>query len=600
MTLSQDARDQLIKLFETHHYPRHQTSLLQKTSLFLDNAQRDVRPYFYKLTDPEGAEFYLRPDFTVPVCLDYLAGLTRTDPQGFSRLSYIGPVFRWHKKARIEKLQAGIECLGAQGEHADTDILALTANALHQLGYPKFQMILGDPSLFEALVDALELEEAVRVVLKRRFLRQMFQWPMDGSAHDMTLTETPTHTDLLEKLQKENWHEATLKKSLQDQMIPLIGERSLDSIAARLRELYDRSATPPKKISSHLAQFFSVNTPPRRAIEKIARMTQNLGISLDPSLQNLTRLLDNIDSQKNLLRIPMRFATQFRGSNPGYYTGFVFSFTLPQGVVAAGGGRYDGLLKKLQNPKNLPPFGVGAALYLDSLAMTLIFAAPSKGRIGKETEIFLSACDLPLVRKTRGYTTTFQKSFFEVEVALMPAVEIAYRLQRGDIHLGITGYDLLCEIDSGDDFRHLRALKFSRAQVVVAVPKCWVDVHTMADLDDVAYDFKRRLNRRLRVATKYPRLTRGFFFKHKIIDYRLVESLGATEAAPAWRVADVIVDIKSTGKTLSDNGLKPLPEEILQSHAQLVSSKKAPWNSTARDTAQKLLKRLTQNKETLR
>ena len=225
---------------------------------------------------------------------------------------------------------------------------------------------------------------------------------------------------------------------------------------------------------------------------------------------------------------------------------------------------------------------------------TLIFAAPSKGRIGKETAAFLEAQNLPLVRKTRGYRTRFQNAFQDVEVALMPAVEIAYRLQRGDIHLGITGYDLLSEIDSGEDFRYVHALEFSRAQVVVAVPKCWVDVHTMADLDDVAYDFKRRLNRRLWVATKYPRLTRGFFFKHKIIDYRLVESLGATEAAPAWRVADVIVDIKSTGKTLKDNGLKPLQEEILQSQAQLVSAKRAPWNSANRDTAQKLLKRLTQ------
>ena len=379
--LPQEARDNLIQLFETHHYLRHQTSVLQETGLFLDHAQRDVRPHFYKLIDPEGAEFYLRPDFTVPVCLDYLAGHTRRDAHGISRLSYIGPVFRWHKTSRVEKLQAGIECLGAQGPHPDIEILAVTTQALHQLQHNKdpqqLHMILGDPSLFESLVDALAdaLDETVRLTLKRRFLRQMFHWPLDGSAHDMALTQTKTPHDseqksLLRRLKQDNWNEAALHKSLQEQNIPLIGERSLRSIVERLHELHDRSAEPPKDVASHLAQFFSINTHPRRAIEKVARIAQSLGITLDMPLEALSRLVDHLERHPLLKATQTRFATQFRGSNPGYYTGLVFAFVFPEEAtspMAAGGGRYDGLLAKMHNPHNFPPFGVGAALYLDSL-----------------------------------------------------------------------------------------------------------------------------------------------------------------------------------------------------------------------------------------
>jgi ATP phosphoribosyltransferase len=125
---------------------------------------------------------------------------------------------------------------------------------------------------------------------------------------------------------------------------------------------------------------------------------------------------------------------------------------------------------------------------------------------------------------------------------------------------------------------------------VVAVPQAWIDVRTMADLDDVAAGFREQHNRRMRVATKYINLTRGFFSTHGVVDYRIVESAGATEGAPATGAAELIVDITTTGATLAANGLKVLDDGvILRSQANLVASKEADWSLKARESARVIL-----------
>jgi ATP phosphoribosyltransferase len=108
----------------------------------------------------------------------------------------------------------------------------------------------------------------------------------------------------------------------------------------------------------------------------------------------------------------------------------------------------------------------------------------------------------------------------------------------------------------------------------------------MADLDDVTTGFRAQHNRRMRVATKYINLSRTFFASHGIVDYRIVESAGATEGAPAVGTAEMIVDITTTGATLAANGLKVLDDGvILRSQANLVASREADWSSEARETA---------------
>src|SRR4030088_2483526 len=130
---------------------------------------------------------------------------------------------------------------------------------------------------------------------------------------------------------------------------------------------------------------------------------------------------------------------------------------------------------------------------------------------------------------------------------------------------GVNGEDLVRESIADADKRValIDSLGFGSANVVVAVPKAWIDVRTMADLDDVTTGFRAQHNRRMRVATKYINLTRTFFAAHGVVDYRIVESGGATEGAPAVGTAEMIVDITTTGATLAANGLKVLDDRVI-------------------------------------
>jgi ATP phosphoribosyltransferase len=194
----------------------------------------------------------------------------------------------------------------------------------------------------------------------------------------------------------------------------------------------------------------------------------------------------------------------------------------------------------------------------------------------------------------RGYRGALA-GFPDIDVMLLSASEIAAALVAGDVHMGITGEDLLRETAPELDGRIklVKPLGFGFADVVVAVPQYWIDVSTMADLDDVCAAFAHRHHRRLRIATKYVQLTRAFFAHTGISDYRIVESSGATEGAPAAGNAEAIVDITTTGATLAANALKTLEDgTILKSQAQLAASLLADWSPEARSAAEKLLARI--------
>ncbi len=176
------------------------------------------------------------------------------------------------------------------------------------------------------------------------------------------------------------------------------------------------------------------------------------------------------------------------------------------------------------------------------------------------------------------------------------AAEIVHQLKTGRIQLGITGEDLVREtlpdVDRSVEF--LAPLGFGRADVVVAVPDCWIDVGSMADLEDVAAQFAMVHGRRLRVATKYMNLTRRFFARHGVAGYRIVESVGATEATPAAGTAELIVDITTTGTTLRANHLKVLDDGlILKSQAHLFASLAAPWDAGATKRRDAIVARLS-------
>ena len=228
----------------------------------------------------------------------------------------------------------------------------------------------------------------------------------------------------------------------------------------------------------------------------------------------------------------------------------------------------------------------------DPIPNRLTLAVPSKGRLMEDTTAVFAKIGLSLARtgSERGYRGEIRE-LPDVDVAFVSASEIADLLRKGEVHLGITGEDLVRELipETETEVDFLAPLDFGHADVVVAVPDFWIDVSTMSDLEEAARLYRRRHGTRMRVATKYRTLTRSYFSGQRytgqacsgdaVTMYRIVESLGATEGAPAAGLAELIVDITSTGSTLKANGLRILDDGlILKSEANLVASRRAAWS----------------------
>jgi ATP phosphoribosyltransferase len=233
------------------------------------------------------------------------------------------------------------------------------------------------------------------------------------------------------------------------------------------------------------------------------------------------------------------------------------------------------------------------------MAGVLTIAVPSKGRLKDQVAELFERAGASL-RKS-GHERLYRGALAGldgVEVEFASAADIVHLLKAGRVHLGITGEDLIRETlaDADAAVTFLKPLGIGRADVVVAVPDCWIDVACMADLEDVAAQFARAHGRRLRVATKYMNLTRRFFAEHGVAGYRIVESAGATEATPASGTAELIVDITTTGTTLRANHLKVLDDGlILSSQSHLFASRAAQWTPAAEKLRDAMLRRLSES-----
>jgi ATP phosphoribosyltransferase len=224
---------------------------------------------------------------------------------------------------------------------------------------------------------------------------------------------------------------------------------------------------------------------------------------------------------------------------------------------------------------------------------TITLAVPSEGRLEEETRRVFGEARMTINRPggDRSYSGTI-KGQPQVQVRFFPAGEIARELIMGTIDLGVTGSDLIHEAaEAGaENVMFVKPLDFGHADVVVAVPDAWIDVTHMSDLADVASDFRLRHGRWLRIATKYTYLARRFFSDWGIAEYRLVESAGATESAPASGAADLIVDITSSGETLAANSLRILEDgTIMKSQANLIISRGSDWTPMKKAQLEALL-----------
>jgi ATP phosphoribosyltransferase len=203
---------------------------------------------------------------------------------------------------------------------------------------------------------------------------------------------------------------------------------------------------------------------------------------------------------------------------------------------------------------------------------------PSKGRLRSGVLNIFKKKKLKILTE-RGERDLFGfiKGKKNIVINYLHAREIIERLADGSLDIGFSGYDLLKESEVNIQKKVIVKKKydFGEATLVVAIPDDWIDVQTMPDLEEIAFEFKDKKTNRLRIATKYPNLTTEFMFSRGVTQFKLVKSLGATEIYPFTGFSEIITDITSTGATLKANKLRVLKDGIiLKSQACLMTPKK--------------------------
>ena len=220
---------------------------------------------------------------------------------------------------------------------------------------------------------------------------------------------------------------------------------------------------------------------------------------------------------------------------------------------------------------------------------------PAKGRLRKFVLNIFKKNKLKLISK-RGDRDLFGsvKGKKNIQIIYLHAREIIERLaeKSKSLDMGFSGLDLLKETETNiqKNIKVLKSYPFGKATLVVAIPEDWIDVFSMADLEEVAFEFKDKKRKRLRVATKYPNLTREFFYNKGVTQFSLVKSMGSTEVAPFTSGSEIITDITSTGSTLRANNLRIITDGyILKSKLCMMVGK----SSLANKELQKLAKLLS-------
>mgnify|MGYP001156695930 FL=1 len=227
----------------------------------------------------------------------------------------------------------------------------------------------------------------------------------------------------------------------------------------------------------------------------------------------------------------------------------------------------------------------------------LRIALPSKGRLRTDMESLFQEKKVIFsnLENDREYIAVVE-GLDNAIIYFLSAKEITNRLDEGSIHVGLTGDDLVQEKIANYNQKVSKKLKlnFGKANLVVAIPEIWIDVMTMADLEEICHSHRTKFSKRLRVATKYKNLTNEYFSNCGVVDYRTVESDGSTESAPFNGFAEIITDITSSGKTLRANNLRVLDDGlILESSANIFTSNAAEWNSNLENTLNSFIEKIS-------
>lgn len=346
-------------------FERIEPPILQPASVFLDMSGEDIRGRLYLTSDAEGAELCLRPDYTIPVCLAYLGS-----PQAGreAQYSYLGPVFRARPGQSGESTQSGLESYGrSDAEAADAEIFAMAMEAADIAGVGALNVRLGDAHLFDQVLHALDLPDVWLRRLRRglargRSLEAILDEPGNGHGGQSGVLAALERAD-------HAGARALVEDLLAIAGIARVGGRSAGEIADRfLDQAAVRSgAGAPKEKRAVLQRFLDISGDPDAASLLLRKLAADADLDIGAALDSLDQRIGFL-AARGMKVEQYKFSASFV-RDLDYYTGFVFEAVDPRradGKPAIGGGRYDGLARRLGAPADIP--AVGAAIWIDRLA----------------------------------------------------------------------------------------------------------------------------------------------------------------------------------------------------------------------------------------
>lgn len=329
--------------------------VLQPAELYFDLAGETIGARLLLTTGADGAEYALRPEFTLAVAADYLASPAAGRPE---TIGYLGPVFRQRAAGPAEFEQAGLELFGhPESDDAFSNALDFAFETAAIYGLSDLRLRLGAVDLFEALLEALEMPAIWRPRIRARLGHPE---AMARLIERLAAPEPPT-TENRWPAERERLVAAVAEEMLAAGLNPLSG-RQAEEIADRYMEKMALAAAPvPERSVRILADYLAITGPADEALARLETLASEAGANLASPLGRLTsRLASVADKAAERLLFDSGFSPPF-----DYYTGQVFELAMPQGAVIASGGRYDRLLQRLGAPEPIP--AVGCALWLDRL-----------------------------------------------------------------------------------------------------------------------------------------------------------------------------------------------------------------------------------------
>jgi ATP phosphoribosyltransferase regulatory subunit len=479
----------------------------------------NFRKFIFSFIDQNGSELCLRPDLTIASCLRYLENNLR----GKEKIFYSGQAYRksQNKKDSIIRNQIGFEIIGSKNEkNDDKEIINTSLKSLQNLKYSTGTLTIGNVEIFNLLISKLDIPKRWKLRLSRHFWREDY------------------FNDLLERLETNSDVDPTIVevdkkrylKMLKDDQLKIVAGRSINEILKRFdNKIKDpRRASKGKNVSKIIKDFLKIKCPINQAASELNKFFKRYKINLVVD-QKYFPLSQNKVSKLNVI-----FSTSF-GRQLEYYTGMVFKIDIKSNSKiknVINGGRYDHLISDLGSKKRSSSSRSSVKPMIKDI---INIGIPSKGRLRKDVLNIFKKNKLKLISE-RGERDLFGsiKNKKNIKVVYLHAREIIQRLGDGSLDLGFSGFDLLkeSEINIQNKISVNKKYNFGKAILVVAIPDEWIDVQTIADLEEIAFEFKDKKKKRLRVGTKYPNLSREFLFSKGVTQFKLVDSLGATETYP--------------------------------------------------------------------